>query len=357
MIVAKLLILIGILTVCPLLTGGIFVAGKKKPGIRYSLIYGWICGQMFLWAGFFVISVPLILMCKNYSLLQKLFGTFMILACIGGAVCWFKKYHGSAKKQLKAVDSVHKLSKWGKALWGCFAAGLFLQLLLTGILAYEEGDDAFYVAVSTITESSQTMYQINPYLGITTGLDARHALAPFPIWISFLSRVSGIKAVMVAQVVLPMVLICMCYGIYFVLGSALLKERRERLPFFMACIQLMFWFGGYSVYSAENFLLVRTSQGKAVLANLVIPFLIYLLFRIVKMVDENKSKYAEYFLLAITMAVGCLCSTQATLLTCMLVVVVGVCMLFAYRKWKAVLMMGCSCILPAIIALLYFIEK
>lgn len=357
MIVTKLLILIGILTVCPLLTGGIFVAGKKKPGISYSLIYGWICGQMCLWAGFFVISVPLILKCKDYSLLQKAFGAFMILACLVGAVCWFKKYYGSATKQLQAVDSVHKLSVWGKALWVCFAAGLFLQLILTGIMAYEEGDDAFYVAVSTVTESSETMYLINPYLGITTGLDARHALAPFPIWISFLARVSGVKAVTVAQVVLPMVLICMCYGIYFVLGSALLKERRERLPFFMACIQIMFWFGGYSVYSAENFLLVRTSQGKAVLANLVIPFLIYLLFRIVKRVDENKSKPAEFILLAITMTVGCLCSTQATLLTVMLVAVVGVCLLFAYKKWKTVLLMGCSCILPAAIALLYFMEK
>lgn len=357
MIVVRLLLLICILTACPLLAGGIFVAGKKKPRIGYSLIYGWICGQMLIWAGFLVISLPLILKCKSYSYLQLFFGIFMAVVCLAGAVCWLYKYHGTANKQLQAVDSVHKLSVWGKALWICFWIGMITQLILTGCMAYEEGDDAFYVAVSTITERSDTMYQINPYIGITTGLDARHALAPFPIWISFLSRISKIKSVTIAQIILPIVLICMCYGIYFLIGSALLKEHRERLPFFMACVQLMFWFGGYSVYSAENFLLVRTSQGKAVLANLVLPFILFLLFRIVKNIDEGKLKIVHYILLALTIMVGCLCSTQATLLTSILVGVVAVCVLFTYRKWKPVLGMGCCCICPAVIAILYFVNK
>ena len=357
MIIIKLMLLALLLTACPLLAGGLFVAGKKKPGICYSLTYGWICGQMLLWAGFLTIALPLILKCKSYLLVQKAFGIFMAVACVAGAIAWVKKYHGTANKQLQAVDSVHKISKWGKGLWICFFIGMILQLILTGIMAYEEGDDAFYIAESTITERSDTMYRINPYIGITTDLDFRHSLAPFPIWISFLARVSGVKAVTVAQVVLPMALICMCYGIYFLLGSALLKEHRERLPMFMACVQILFWFGGYSVYSAENFLLVRTSQGKAVLANLVLPFLIFLLFHIVKKIDENKPAKPQYILLFLTMLVGCLCSTQATMLTSMLVAVVALCVLFTYKKWKPVFLMVCCCVVPAAIALLYFVKK
>ena len=43
------------------------------------------------------------------------------------------------------------------------------------------------------------MYQKLPYTGMSTELDVRHGLAPFPIWIAWLSQMTGIATVAVAQ--------------------------------------------------------------------------------------------------------------------------------------------------------------
>lgn len=102
-----------------------------------------------------------------------------------------------------------KAEKGTLALWITAVGLLVLQLVLAGVLAYEEGDDAFYVAISTITEDANTMYRKLPYTGGETLLDARHGLAPFPIWVAYLAWLSGIPSVTVAQVVLPMSLIGM----------------------------------------------------------------------------------------------------------------------------------------------------
>ena len=80
-------------------------------------------------------------------------------------------------------------------------------------LRYADGDDAYYVAVSTITESSNTMYKVQPYSMGNTLLDTRHSLAPFPIWIAFLARISGCHPSFVAHIAVSFTLIFMTYVI------------------------------------------------------------------------------------------------------------------------------------------------
>ena len=79
-------------------------------------------------------------------------------------------------------------------LWLCFLALLAFQLVQAVRMAYADGDDAYYVAISAITQDAENMYVKLPYTGGETGLDARHGLAPFPIWISFLARMAGTPA-------------------------------------------------------------------------------------------------------------------------------------------------------------------
>ena len=48
-------------------------------------------------------------------------------------------------------------------------------------MTYQDGDDAYYVAISTLTESSNTLYELMPYSMGATGFDMRHGLAPTPV--------------------------------------------------------------------------------------------------------------------------------------------------------------------------------
>jgi len=315
----------------------------------------WVAGQMVLWAGFQIITVPFVLAKGLFHMVELVFSVYTLsLLCLAVVVWLYRRKTVPALKVVKEADS--RPGKWCLFLWVVFGLLLVLQLVLAVLLAYEEGDDAFYVAVSTITASSNTMYQKLPYTGGTTGMDIRHGLAPFPIWISYLAKMSGIEAVTIAQILLPMVLLVMTYAIYYQVGKLLLGKRKEMLPLFMVLMEVLVLFGGYSTYSAENFLLVRAAQGKAVLGNVIIPFL-FLQFIVLleKMQKEEKITMSQWMTMALTMIAGCLCSTLSPLLTCMLVGITGLCTAFCYKKWKILCPMVLCCVVPVGFALLYFV--
>lgn len=325
--------------------------GPKKP------LFYWISGQMLLWAAFQLISVPMILKQCKFSQLQKVYSLFLLVLSAFAIISlvWRLRKASKLEKEKLQKESIDGNSIF---LWMVFGALLLLQLVLSVCLAYEEGDDAFYVAISTSTEQSDWMYQSLPYTGLTTGLDARHGLAPFPIWIVYLAKMAGLPAVTMAQVVLPLFVILMTYGVYYLLAEYLLADKRKWIPLFMIIVELMYLFGGYSDYSAENFLLVRATQGKAVMANVIIPTLIYLLFRLMAYIEsEQKPKFVYWLLLAFAMVAGCLCSTLGTLLSCMIVGVVGICTVVVYKNWKVFIPLMISCIIPAVFALLYFLLR
>lgn len=349
------MILAVFLLLVPTVVGGIAAGavGEESRGAT-ALIFRWVSGQIILWAGFQIICVPMILAQRSFQDVVVLFSGYMAaMAILALAVSIHRRAGGFV------TGRVHNINRQKDAmaflLWGCVAGLVLLQLVLACLLSYEEGDDAFYVAVSTITVDADNMYQKLPYTGGTTGLDARHGLAPMPVWVAYLARISGMRAVTVAQVILPLALIVMTYGIYLLLGKRLFPEGRRKLPLFMLILQFLVLFGGYSTYSAENFLLVRTAQGKSVMANIVIPFLLYLFLVIMERLQaEGKTGMGLWLMVGLTMVTGCLCTTQGALLTCMLLGIVGLCMAACYRRWRIVLpMMGCG-ILPVCFALLYF---
>lgn len=345
-----------ILLVLPVVIGTLFmeVSGKER-----CVPFAWVSGQILLWAGFQAMSIPLILMEEPFTLLCNGFSVYMFLLFMAALILAIVKGRQNKGIRRKAtVTEVDNHWKWSGGLWIIFGALLLLQLVLTVFLAYEEGDDAFYVAISTITDSSNSMYRSLPYTGKATGLDARHGLAPFPIWVAYLARMSGMPAVTVAQIALPVVLIGMAYSIYYLIATRLFTDKKSNIPFFLILVEILVLFGGYSVYSAENFLLVRASQGKAVIANIIIPFLFYLLMVLLdKLQKQEMVGRRHWFLLAFTMIAGCLCSTLGTVLTCMLLAVVGLCAAVCYGKGKLLIPMALCCAAPVGMALLYFVLK
>ncbi len=352
MLVIQILILGILLFAVPTITGAVLEQRDSTLTID-KIPYLWVSGQILLWAGFQCICVPLILREQEFPVAVNFFNIYTCALLIISLIFFLPRLLKS-KSKLKLVPSEAKQEKLHRVLWILFAVLLLLQLFLVAFLAYEEGDDAFYLAISTITDNADTMYQKLPYTGYATGLDARHGLAPFPIWIAYLARMSGMPAITVAQVALPLVLILMAYALYYLIGKNLLLKRLHLLPLFMVFVALMVLFGGYSTFSAENFLLVRTSQGKAVIANIIIPFLFLQAFILLeKLQKEQKIKIQHWLLLACTMLSGCLCSTLGTLLTCIFLGIIGICGAVSYHKWRILFPMAACCIAPAVFAFLY----
>lgn len=352
--IIQILILFLLLGIIPLLVGGIpGYLGNKEMG--YSLILRWVSGQFLLWAGFQLICVPLVLRKRDFMIVVILYSIYIFALVLLTVAMGIRR---RAKKMsfhlIRGYDSGRE--RLVSLLWVPFAGLLLFQLVQAVQMTYADGDDAFYVAVSAITTDAETMYQKLPYTGGETMLDARHGMAPFPIWIAFLAKLSGVPAVTVAHVVLPLVLISMTYAVFYLLGCRLFPEKDGKLPLFLIFTELLVLFGDYSYYTVENFMIARSRQGKAALGSIVIPFILYLLLVMVqKLQEKEKIPASLYLLLAAGAVTGCLCSTLGALLLCMLIGVTGVVAAICYRERRILLPMMACCIPCVCYALLYLV--
>lgn len=339
----QLSVLAILLLAVPALVGGLLVDTDREKG---GLLFRWISGQFLLWAGFQLLCVPMVLRQQRFDATVKLFGGYMALLAVL-AVCAEirrrKKGEGSGLLPKRKERQAGR--REGILLWCVFGALLLFQLVQAVRLTYADADDAYYIAVAAIAENSNTMYEILPYTGGATMLDGRHGLAPFPIWIAFLARVSGMRTVMVAQIVLPVTLIAMTYGIFYLLGGELFPEDSGQKALFLIFTEILVLFGNYSIYTMENFMIARSRQGKAALGSIVLPFLLLLLLWMLKRLQKGERiSVRSYLLLAAVMMSGCLCSTLGALLVCMVAGIIGILGAVCYRRPGVVLPLAACCI-------------
>ncbi len=353
MIAVKLLISAFYLLVMPVAAGSIFrVRESSRTG---NLVFQWVGGQIFLWACFQLLCVPMILLEADFAWVRVCYSVFLALVMALAVVLRVRR----KKKRVVAVTPIRGFDRKNAAgyiLWVIFFALLLLQLVQAVRMTYRDGDDAFYVAVSSITQDAQTMYRKLPYTGFTTELDVRHGLAPFPIWIAYLAEMTDVRAVSMAHVILPVVLIAMTYGIFYLLGDVLIPEKEEGLPLFLIFTELLVLFGDYSFYTPENFMIARSRQGKAALGNIVIPMLWLLLLLLFRRLKQGKKIPLGYYVLFVATALtGCLCSTLGAMLICVLAGVAGLCAAIVYRRWKILIPLALCCLPNVCYTVLYFV--
>ena len=196
------------------------------------------------------------------------------------------------------AGKIRKRSIGTRIMWFIVGA-LFVYMLVMAIsCSWFDGDDAYYVAQSVITQQTGTMYSIQPYRGGSTGLDLRHVMAAFTMWISYVSTASGFHAAIFCHTVLPLVVIPITELIYIEIGRKLLGDKyRDLLPEFILFVMLFQVFGSTSIYTSETFLLTRTWQGKSMVANFLFPLMLWLWMEILGIgcgTDEDNSDSSEY---------------------------------------------------------------
>ncbi len=160
--------------------------------------------------------------------------------------------------------------------WGIFFAIMAFQMVMSVVMASFDGDDAYYVVESLLAQQAGVMNTILPYTGTSTSLDIRHALAVITMWIAFVAKQSGIHATILSHSVIPLFVIPLVYLVYVEIGRILFRERQPVIPVFMIIVSLLLMFGNVSIYTPATFFLMRTWQGKALVANLVFPMIFWM---------------------------------------------------------------------------------
>lgn len=320
-----------------------------------------VCGYVVQWFIFQILAVPIILLQTkasffNFNLLVWMFGILLVLLAAGVVLFYVKK---PELLKMKRAEDAFAWGRVGKFFFGLFWLLFTVQVLGIMFLSFADGDDAYYVSVATIAEKSNTMYIIPAYTGGYGEMDVRHALAPMPMWIAFLARVSGLHVATIAHIAAPLVLLLITYGLYASIGQVLCKEKREMVPLFLFISSLMVTFGNYSMKTTETFLLTRTAQGKAIIGNVVFPFAILLILMLIDRVARRDDTGVMLWCMLIMLSgVACLCSALGGVLVVALYGVTGFYISLCYKRWN-ILNRMLSCCLPALlcIALYLFVQK
>ena len=230
-----------------------------------------------------VIAAAGIVLCGRSGSIKLLQGFFAIRTGKekDGGKKLFNLIHGEPEQ---GTPHEHGLND-AAIMWTLFACLLIAQLIMAYTRAYFDGDDAYYVTQSVITWQTDTMYRYLPYTGITTTVDARHALALFPMWAAYLAKMSGTHPTIILHSMMPLVLIPLADLVVYCLvkklavmsmrGAEDTPEYRASLSRItgtaMAMTALLQIFGNVSIYTPETFLMMRTWQGKAILAAILLP--------------------------------------------------------------------------------------
>ena len=352
----QILTLILLLGVIPLCIGLIPVKFMEKHYRSVGVTY--ISGFITYLAVFQIVVVPIVILHNwGMQLVVPLFSIISVLLAAAGvvlAVLDVKKNGTFIGKE--GVPQISKFRKEEGVYWIVALLLIAFQMFMAFTMTSFDGDDAYYVVQSVLSYETDTMYRILPYTGLTTSLDLRHALAVFPIWVAYIARMSGIHATIVAHSILPLVLIPLTYGIYHQIGKVILKREKHKLPIFMIFVSLLQIFGNVSIYTDSTFFLTRTWQGKSILANVVLPAIVWLILWIFESENyEKEHRVGLWVVLITTNFVAAMSSTASVFLAAMLIGVTGLVMGIKERSVQIPLRLMIGCIPLVIYGVLFLL--
>ncbi len=352
----KAVVLILILVVIPLCNGMITTfyidRRKRKPGMIY------VAGFVTSLAIFQIISVPVtILKADGFPIIVTAYTACSILFALIGIALAVLDVRTYGKPLKNEKNPAFRMSREEKIEWAIVIILIGLQLFMYFFMASFDGDDAYYVVQSLLTDQTDTLYRIKPYTGLATDMDIRHGLAGIPIWEAYVARMSGIHSTIIAHSVIGFILIPVVYIIYYECACLLLKkDNKRKIPIFMIFICLMNIFGNVSIYTNATFFLTRTWQGKSMLANMIIALVVWLflaIFETDKLVREWRIGY--WALLFATCIVASMCSTASVFLVAILIGVMGLVLTIKEKNLQIALRLLVTCVPLIVFAALYLL--
>lgn len=317
----------------PVFSGMLFY--KSRHTLINSYIYGWIL----MLAVFEILAVPLVFLKVSLTGLTTIWGAVVILLGLAGLYCGRNIF--SEWKKAKIQWSFQK---------GIFLLLCFVQIFLVVILQHSDADDNYFIGIANTSLSTNTLLRYDAYTGMPAeSFPLRYVFSPFPLFWACVSRITGIHPAILAHTVFPVILILLVYLIIYEMGFVIFKESEKSLLFcnIMAVLVL---FGNYSIYTVFSFMLFRIWQGKAIVANIILPLLV------LWFINEEKRGIKEFIALLVIVLAGCGVSSMGIVLQLLLLFAYGVVLSFR-KKWKWVLQVLLASIPCFALSLAYIIAS
>lgn len=322
---------------------------SKLPEERHTFGHVFLNGYLVGIALFHCLYLGFLLLgSTNFKALTIVCGVITVIVSVLSTLAGRKCLKGCKAEFAKKDGLVWRLVFW---LAIVFQLGMRLSQQIS------DGDDAFYIATATAAVDSNTMNLIQPYTGVVTpDLDLRHAFSSGPLWLAFLSEVTGIHPAVMAHSVLALVLIVLHYLIILGIAKVLFPDRRKE-QYVLGCIVALFnVYGFVSIYTAQTFMLTRTWQGKSMFANLFIPAVFMLLLWLISLKKKEKICRTYYVVAGIVLFGATSTTTLATIVTPFLFLLGALFGSIYHKKIGILIKSLLACIPAGVVGLLYFLS-
>lgn len=335
------------MTVIPFLLG--IVPVKYMNSFQRTPAMAYLCGWFVSFSVFELVSVPFIILERSFTEVVVVYS--IVLAIILGISIWcgrsVMKYFIPHKEKIKLMPF------WTRIGWIAAIILIAAQLAASIFLEYYDGDDSYYAAQAVMTNTFDTMYLRDNYTGYIYSLDIRHALSPTPIYIAWMSRISGIHPTIIAHSVLAPAWLFLMYCVYGQMGKRLLARNKEWQPLLMIFLTVWFTFGNISIYTSETFIMTRTWQGKGLMAGVILPALLLCLIYL----SDKKPRAGSWLLFIMVILSAVFATSVSFMLVPTVVGLAAVLIGWLKKSAKTVLLMGACCLPCILIAVCYLVIR
>ena len=222
---------------------------------------------------------------------------------------------------------------------------------------YMHVDDDDYAFVSNATTSLDTNTLLR-YIGgtgkaLTTyhvdGID-RLVSSPHFTLFAVMSKLFGIRPAPLAHTFLPPFLTCLFFFVFFLIGWELFKGDRRKCGLFTVFAFVIYMSAGFSTYTAGSFAMIRSWQGKAQVAGLIVPLILwaYLMF-----IREGEMRAADVVLIAFFLEAACLMTSMGAMLAALEALLLSILAALILKKKQFFLRTIPALILPVLTAGVY----
>ena len=326
--------------VLPIILGMLPMKFNKNE--KNNILYDYLIGFFIKFSVLQLISIPMIF--KYCSLTELLTVYCVILGIIAliSIIINAKNLKACFLENLKTIKTLPK-----KTIIVILLIGF--QLFMSFWYTHIDDDDSFYVATATEAVESNTLYEYAALEGYKyERFPIRYVLSPFPMYTAITSKIIDVHPAIIAHTVFPVVFISMSYMVYALIGEKLFNKDKNKVNLFLIIISILYIFGGYSIRSNFAFLLYRSWQGKAIIANIMIPMIGLQLINCVKNNDRS-----NWCILFITMFATCLLSEMGMVISAMGLMVLTLIFVIKDKKINYLIKSGLCCIPILIYTVIY----
>ncbi|MCR5486471.1 MAG: hypothetical protein K6F35_02955 [Lachnospiraceae bacterium] len=313
----------------------------KKEG--FSVCRTVFSGFFLYYLLFSLICIPVMLRWRPLSFMTRIWTAVLLLVFRISLGLFRREWKGLISR----MGSAWKTDWW---FWGSVLALVIVQALFILMNYQFTLDAAYYVANVTTSLKTDMMNVYDPYTGEWQDhFQIRYFFASYSMNDAVMCRLFHVHPLIWCKTTMAGTAIALTNMVLCMIGRELFPGRRREVLLFLFFAGVMNFFF-ITIFTSSNFLLTRTYEGKCLLANVVLPGVLYLMMALWK---DTKSLWGWVMLLVMSMGSSALSSSANMLLPAAMGVTILPLALIRHDikvVWKTA-----ACMVPSLLLMLAYV--